>query len=353
MSKRKAPVTGLPWKKIGNLLFLVAVFWLTLYSVFYGEDLRQIFQFLHQANLVYVIPGIACVLLYIAGEAVILFYLLRTQNIRTPFLRCCLFSCTGFFYSSITPSASGGQPMQLLLMRRDRIPVAVSTVVLAIVTITYKLVLVLLGAAVLLFRPASLMVYLEPVESVVVLGLVLNVICVLVLFLLVFDPHIVRILATKLLSLINRLRPLPNYEKQSQRINRVIGQYQGAADFFRSQTHTVVHVFLITVIQRFALFLITWFTYRAFSLSGASLPLITGLQSMISVAADMLPFPGGMGISENLFLDIFQPIFGEDLVIPAMMISRSISYYTQLLICGAVTAVSSLLLRPKDKQKGR
>ena len=243
--------------------------------------------------------------------------------------------------------------MQLLLMRRDRIPVAVSTVVLAIVTITYKLVLVLLGAAVLLFRPASLMVYLEPVESIIVLGLVLNILFVLGLFLLVFDPHIVRLLGTKLLSLIHRIRPFRDYEKQSRRIDRVVGQYQGAAEFYRSHKHTIAHVFLITVIQRFALFLITWFTYRAFSLSGASLPLITGLQSMISVAADMLPFPGGMGISENLFLEIFQPVFGEDLVIPAMMISRGVSYYTQLLICGAMTAVGSLWFRPKDKQKGR
>lgn len=353
MGKLKASVNRLPWKKIGNLLFLVIVFGLTLYSVFYGEDLRQIFRLLDQANGAYVLPGIACVLLYIAGEAVILFYLLRTQKIRIPFFHCWLFSCTGFFYSSITPSASGGQPMQVLLMRRDGVPVAVSTVVLAIVTITYKLVLVLLGAVVLLFRPASLMVYLEPVKSVIILGLVLNVVCVLALFLLVFDPHIVRLLATKLLSLVNRLRPLQDYEKQSQRIDRVIGQYQGAAEFFRSQKHTVAHVFFITVIQRLALFLITWFTYRAFSLSGSSLPLITGLQSMISVAADMLPFPGGMGISENLFLEIFQPIFGEDLVIPAMMISRGISYYTQLLICGAMTVAAPLWFRPKDKQKGR
>ena len=43
--------------------------------------------------------------------------------------------------------------MQVLYMRRDGIPVAVSTVVLAIVTITYKFVLVLAGALVFLLRP--------------------------------------------------------------------------------------------------------------------------------------------------------------------------------------------------------
>ena len=336
-----ASLRQLRWKKIGNLLFLVLIFSWMIHSVFYGEDIRQIFRLLDQANLSYVLPGILCVLLFIAGEAIILFYLLRVQKIPVSFFRCFLFSCTGFFYSSITPSASGGQPMQVLLMRKNGIPVAVSTVVLAIVTITYKLVLVLLGTLLLLLRPPAMMVYLEPVKTIIILGLILNILCVLILFLLVFDPHIVRLLVTKTLSFCNRIRPLRNYEAQSQRIDRIISQYQGAAEFFRSNRHTVGYVFLITMAQRLMLFLITWLTYRAFALSGHSLPLITGLQSMIAVAADMLPFPGGMGISENLFLEIFQPVFGESLVIPAMMISRGISYYTQLLICGAITMITS------------
>jgi len=62
---------------------------------------------------------------------------------------------------------------------------------------------------------------------------------------------------------------------------------------------------------------------------------------------DMLPLPGGMGISENLFLDIFQPIFGEALILPGMVVSRGISYYTQLLLSAVMTAASTFLLRKK------
>ena len=51
---------------------------------------------------------------------------------------------------------------------------------------------------------------------------------------------------------------------------------------------------------------------------------ITGLQAMISVVVDMLPVPGGMGASENLFMQIFLPIFGPALVLPGMLISRGV-----------------------------
>ena len=58
---------------------------------------------------------------------------------------CALYSFVGFFFSCITPSASGGQPMQIFYMKKDKLPIPVTTLVLMIVTITYKAVLVVIG----------------------------------------------------------------------------------------------------------------------------------------------------------------------------------------------------------------
>ena len=75
------------------------------------------------------------------------------------------------------------------------------------------------------------------------------------------------------------------------------------------------------------------------------------LQAMISVASDMLPLPGGMGVSESLFLVIFLPFFGEELILPAMVLSRGIGYYTQLLISAVMTAAASFILREADGKR--
>lgn len=339
------------FKKIFNALFVVAVFALTVWSVFYGEDLGQLLEFLKTANPAHVVVSVFCVLLFIFGEAVIIFYMLRTLHIKAKLSHCCLYSFVGFFYSCITPSASGGQPMQAVLMRRDGIPVAVSSVILAIITITYKLVLVVIGAIVMIVRPAQMMVYLQPVESMIYLGLALNVVCVAVLLLLVFRPNIVRKIAEWVLSVCNRIRPFRNLQKQKDRLERILGQYEGTAEFYRTHTMVIFKVFAITIVQRLALFFVTWFTYRAFALSGHTAPLVVGLQAMISVAVDMLPLPGGMGISETLFLKIYEPIFGADLVLPGMVISRGISYYTQLLISAVMTVLSYVVIKKRDTEK--
>lgn len=334
-----------------NLLFVAAVFLVTLWSVFHGEDLGDVADYLSQADPRYLLLSVICVILFILGESVIICYLMRTLGQTVRFFHCCLYSFIGFFFSCITPSASGGQPMQVVAMRKDRIPVPVATVVLGIVTITYKLVLVVIGCCVFLFRPARIMECLEPANAVMILGIVLNVVCIALLLLLVFHPRFVKVAAERILLAIHHIRPMTHPEKQMERLERLTNQYHGTAEFYMTHKHVMVRVFLITFLQRCFLFLITWFTYCAFGLPKESMTVILTLQAMISVAADMLPLPGGMGISENLFLIIFLPFFGDTLILPAMVLSRGIGYYTQLIISAVMTAAASFFLRDADGER--
>ena len=338
-------------KGLFNALFLISVFVLTVWAVFKGEDLSQVGHALSMANPLYILPGIACVLLFIIGEAAVILYLLHSLGTKIPFGHCCLYSFIGFFYSCITPSASGGQPMQVIAMRKDKIPVAVSTVVLAIVTITYKLVLVAIGLVVMLLRPLEVMTYLDGVEGLVYLGLGLNVIAISLLLMLVFCPAILRNCATAILGWISRIRPFRHPEKITAKLDEIMHQYTGTADYYRSHKRIIFNVFVLTLVQRCILFLVTYLAYKAFGLSGHNLATIVTLQAMISVVVDMLPLPGGMGISENLFLQIFLPIFGSALVLPGMLISRGVSYYTQLLISAAMTVAATFLLRNSNEKE--
>lgn len=99
------------------------------------------------------------------------------------FFRRILFSC-------ITPSASGGQPMQLYYMKKEKISLPVSTVILMIVTITYKAVLVVVGLGLVLFGQGFLHRYLTEILPVFYLGIGLNVFCVTAMLILVFHPSL-------------------------------------------------------------------------------------------------------------------------------------------------------------------
>ena len=335
-------------KNLFNAVFLAVIFALTIWSVMRGEDLGALLQYLRMADTNCIAAGIVCVVLFIIGESVVIRYLLGSLGLRPPFTHCCLYSFIGFFYSCITPSASGGQPMQVVAMRKDDIPVAVSSIVLAIVTITYKLVLVVIGALVMFLRPASIIIYLDSLDGLIYLGLGLNVICIALLLMLVFRPAIVKSCAAWGIRCAARMRLLRHQEKVEAKLDELMVQYTGAADYYRAHKVVILNVFLITLVQRLILFVVTWFAYRSFGLSGESIIVVIMLQAMISVTVDMLPLPGGMGISENLFMQIFLPVFGSTLVLPGMVISRGISYYTQLLLSAVMTMVATFVLRKHE-----
>ena len=146
-----------------------------MYLVFRGEDLGEIIETVKSANSWYLILSIICVILFIIGESVIIFYMMRTLGVKVRMTHCALYSFVGFFFSCITPSATGGQPMQIYYMKKDKLDIPVSTLVLMIVTITYKAVLVFIGVLICLFGRGFLEPYLGDYMWVFYLGLGLNI----------------------------------------------------------------------------------------------------------------------------------------------------------------------------------
>ena len=309
-------------KIIGNGIFLFLVLGLTLYGVFHGEDLGLIWENVKKADNRYLFPAVICVIFFIWGESIIIHYLLYTLQIRLKKWKCFLISSVGFFFSCITPSASGGQPMQIVYLKKEKIPISVSSVVLMIVTITYKLVLVLLGLFVLFFQPRITDTYMQNVMPVMWLGLWLNVFCVTFMLLLTFHPQLMRQILVKGHDVLVKMHILKKKTSRLEKLEGAMDEYQKTAEYLKNHPGVVGIVFLITCLQRVALFFVTYFVYRSFGLHQYSMYDIVILQGMISVAVDMLPLPGGMGISEKLFSMLFTGIFGQVKVLAGLILSR-------------------------------
>ena len=72
----------------------------------------------------------------------VLYFLCETINVtrtlkilgeKSIFLKNFKYTLIGFFFSSITPAASGGQPMEIYYMSRDGLNVANSTLALLLI----------------------------------------------------------------------------------------------------------------------------------------------------------------------------------------------------------------------------
>ena len=276
--------------------------------------------------------------------------MMRSNGIHLKKRSCFLFSSVGFFFSCITPSASGGQPMQIYYMKKEKISIPVSTVILMIVTITYKLVLVVIGIGVAVFGRGFVHTYLQGILTVFYLGLALNIFCVTFMTILVFHPLFAKAIMVKGLKVLERIHLMKKKENRLRKLEDSMDTYRDTAAYLKNNPMVIVKVIGITFVQRMALFAVTWFVYQSFGLHGTGFWEILFLQAVISVSVDMLPLPGGMGISETLFLTIFKPVFGT-LLLPGMVLSRGLGYYGELLISAIFTVAAQLTIGQEKKKK--
>ena len=127
-------------KKKRNLIWVAVMGGLlawTIYNVLRDQTPGQLAHALVSADWRFLLIGVALMAAFVAFEARSSHLILRALGTPQPYRRCYLYSSTGFFFSNITPSATGGQPAQIYYMNRDGVPVAHGAIDMLLVTIGF------------------------------------------------------------------------------------------------------------------------------------------------------------------------------------------------------------------------
>lgn len=319
-------------KQVLETVFFLAAMGLTFYAVFHGQNITQIWDAMGRLSIYGFCLAIMTAIFYVSAEGCMICYLLRSLNRKCSLLRCISYSFIGFFYSGITPSATGGQPMQLYYMKKDGNPLSDSSVVLMTVALIYKFVLVLIGIFMLVFWQNPLRFYLQGYYALFLLGLALNTLLVGVLIVVMLAPKGMKNIISGVENLFEKIKVLKPSVERKDKINQFIDGYQGAVHFLLEHKRKVFVVVIFTFVQRFSVFFLTYVIYRGFALQGTSLITILFLQASVYIAVDMLPIPGAQGITELMYHKVFEKIFTGAYLTPSLYVMRGISFYFLLII---------------------
>lgn len=322
-----------------SILFFLAVMLLTFSVFFKNTELSDIYMAWKRMNPLCLLAAALTAVFFVSAEGIMIWYLLsamhreyRLTHRRTGVLRCIAYSFIGFFYSGITPSATGGQPMQLYYMKKDGNRLADSSVVLMTVAVIYKLVLSLTGIGILAFWYAPLKAYLGGYLSLYVLGLLLNVGLVAILLFVMLVPDTASRLIHGVERFLVRLRLMKQSAERQDKIDAFVDSYRASVNFLMEHKGKVLMVIFGTFLQRFSVFFLTWLVYRGFQLEGTAMWDILWLQASIYIAVDMLPVPGAQGITELMYRSVFATVFPGHLMMPSILAVRGLNFYLLLVL---------------------
>lgn len=347
-------------KYIINAVVIILLLLIAAYLILNEQELPEIIEAMRQARPGFLLVGIGLLILYVACESFIIKYLMKNMGTYIRFNKCFKYSFVGFFFCAITPSATGGQPAQVVWMARDGIDAGLSSLVLCIVTMVYKIALVVISGVLVLLNLPFVKTHIGYMGYVYIFSLILNLIFIIALGLLIYKPVIAEKITIKCMNLLSRIRLVKNKEKMMSKVYSSIDRYKAGSGFIKSNFGVMLNVFFITAFQRMCFFSITYVVYRSFGLSGTSFFQIITLQTILSLSLDILPLPGGIGANEEGFLTMYDQIFTGNFLVSGLLFSRGINYYVLVIIGAAVTIITyitgsrriALKNRNQTKEKG-
>ena len=160
----------IPWGMIYIAATIIAVI---LFGVF-NREFGNVFYTITHLTPGFLVVGVVVTVIYFFFEGGIIRLLMRSQDIPMSMGASMKIGLIGIYYSYITPSSTGGQPMQAAYLRRDNVPVGLSTAVLIMKFFCFQCAFVLCSALSLIFMHGKLSSENPGILPFIYLGMAIN-----------------------------------------------------------------------------------------------------------------------------------------------------------------------------------
>lgn len=301
-----------------------------------GESISNIINTIFSINPVYILIAILLMVFYIMCEGINIWITMKALKKETTLLNCIGYGFVGFYFSSITPSSSGGQPAQVYIMKKNGISITSSSLSLMILLFSHQLVVIFMAGISFLFAPDFSITYRAGFKLLLIFGFCSNAVILVGILMLIFSPQLVFKILNTIGIFLYKIRVIKNRETIRTKIQTSITEYERGAKYMRENPRVIIQVTLVTFVQVVAMFSIPFVIYLALGMSKYSFIDIILVQSVFNIAVSSLPLPGSVGASESIFLDMFKSFFGE-FVIPGMLLTRIANFYSVLILSGVVS----------------
>ncbi len=314
-------------KKILSAFFILLSVAAVVCIAFGNPELTSAWDALFHLDACWILGLLGCWICYAFFDALGTWFCLRKQGFSLGIGTVLSITLIGFYYSNITPGASGGQPMQVNSLRRAGVPVGNGTTAVTVRLIANQFMVSVLSLLFLLLNRPFVLRQLGGAIWFVRIGWVINFAVVPLVLLAAFRRSLVRKLASGLIGLMVRIRLIKDRDSAMAKTAEVLDTYHAAInDLFRSPGHLVVQC-LCSTISLLALTGSIIFVYHAFGLSGTSWDKLLTLSLLLFVSASYTPLPGASGAQEGGFMYYFNGIFSGGTKGLALLIWRFFTYY--------------------------
>lgn len=326
-----------------GIIFLLLII-ITFIIIFKNHNFEDTIKLIFTVNYKYIILAIIVMFLDFVLESINIKNLLSSLGTKVSLLKTLKYTLIGFFFSGITPAASGGQPMEIYFMKKDNIPITKSTLVLLIELCSFHIVTISSGIIGAIINHKLLS---NGFIWIFIIGSSLNIIALSVMLVGLFSKRI----SKSLVNLFIKILKVFKYSKidtLKENINSSLQDYQEGSTFIKKHKLIFIKSIITVFFQVLMYYSVSYFVYRSFNLNTYSYFKIISISAMLFISISSMPLPGTVGISESAFLKIYLSIYGIDKLASAMLLNRGINFYLYIIVSFIVVILSLFNLKSKN-----
>ncbi len=315
-------------------LIICGIAFIIMVVVLLSEGVENVVGALLKLNPLFLLIAVVCIVLYWLGEGLGLHLAAKSLEPKVKFRTSFLVTMIGQYFNCITPFASGGQPMQVYTYFKKGMPLGSAMTALLSRFIVYQFTLTLYSVVFLICRLSMFTEgSLQPLTMLVVVGFIINTFVIVMLFMLAFFRAATTKLAHGIVKLLAKIRIIKDPADKLEYIDKELETYYENFRFIKSQPVMILKMFLVTVVQLFCYFSITFVIYIGFDIPhDTDFLTVIACQAFVLMISSFVPLPGAMGAAEGSYAAFFKGIFGDYYTGVSTFIWRFLTFYLPILV---------------------
>jgi len=306
------------------ILFLIALF---LYLCFSDNGLIEFIRNPGKLNVYWFIAGFLCQIMQIALDGILTHKFLHNINPKISFKNSLMCGLLGQFYCAITPSATGGQPMQVYFMSKRNIDAGTTTSALTQKFLVYQSTLIIYFIFTIIYKTDYLKNVNPAVYLILAIGFVVQLTCLLILIIFSVNKTIPSKIIISIFHFLSKIKIVKKPEEKIDKLEHNVQLFHSGNKYLYKHKRFILKTVLLTILQLTFMFLIPFCVYKSFGLPGNNPLNIICAQSFVTMSSSLFPIPGASGAAEGASSIFLSPYFGEQSIKSAIVITRLIVYY--------------------------
>lgn len=260
-----------------------------------------------------------------------------------------LYGASDVYFSAITPSATGGQPVCAWFMMRDGIPGATATVTLLITLVMYTLALLLSGIVTMLISFPVLLAFSRLSKAMIALGSFILLFLGLFFLMLLMKPKILHRICGSFLRFLEKIHLMRSARKLKAKLDTVMAEYTLCSKMLLGKTHVLIESFFWNLCQRLSYFMVTFLIFMAVGKGAGMAAKATAVQCLACVGSNCIPIPGAMGAADYMLLDGFSQLLNEENAVTMEMLCRGVTFYGSVSVGLMIVIIGYFIGRRREK----